>query len=270
MNNVQRKTIINELCKNIINLNASEFEHIGHAFVELQEKKDLIHRGLTIEGKPSGYTVDTFDDARTLVAEYSTEINYFKKPYEKICNDVKHAKSEATNLRKLYLISSQECDNSQWNDVSNTVKNELKDTTIEFYIIDKRRLAEKIIDLLCDNTEKMILFQDYLPSIKSWWETYQFSHNIPEFCNYIENQENQEKIVQSLTQYSIILLHGLSGVGKSYITQWYASTYKKEYENIFWVDGADLDTISSFSSIEIKRLGISCNLMGKFNAGKIF
>ena len=112
-----KKRIVKSLIEEILCLDPIELELVGHNIVSIIECKRMIHHGINKDYKPSGYTVDSFTDDSTIVAEYSTEKDYFvdstpnaSPTYGKIFNDITHAISH-NKLRKpnkIYLISNQE------------------------------------------------------------------------------------------------------------------------------------------------------------------
>ena len=112
-----KQKIEKNLIEEIKNLSATDLEQVGNYLLSVLEGKQLIHHGTNKEGRPCGYTVDSFSQDATIVGEYSVEKDYFTdysetdgiRCYRKIHKDIQHAISHSgENLIKIYLVTSQE------------------------------------------------------------------------------------------------------------------------------------------------------------------
>ena len=108
------KDLINEIeC-----LAPVDLEILGHKMISILEGEDLVHHGINKDHRPSGYTVDTFSSDSSIIAEYSTDRDYFsdyvtRKPndsYKKIHKDINHALNHTlpSAIEKIYLVCSHE------------------------------------------------------------------------------------------------------------------------------------------------------------------
>lgn len=269
MNKNLKQTVIKLAIENIQSLNATDFEIVSHNCIALLENKPLLHRGLNKHGNPAGYTVDSFDDAREIVGEYSTEPAYFTKD-DKIQNDINHAIAQTLTLKKLYLVANQECPNGRWKNVKSIADSLLKNKNVEYRIFDSRRLAESIVDILIKNTNYYDKFTNFIPYLENLRNSQCFSNAIPQFQGYIENPGGELALERIVDDAQLILIHGISGSGKSFLANWYAKKHCTEdyYDNIYWINGQDLNNISTFSDTPIYRLGYHCNFSAIFNMGK--
>lgn len=94
-----RQRIENNLIDEIKNLSATDLEYVGNHMLSVSEKVHLVHHGINKEGRPIGYTVDSFSQDASIVGEYSVQKDYFtdyvdingEEYYKKIHNDVVHA-----------------------------------------------------------------------------------------------------------------------------------------------------------------------------------
>ena len=128
-------------------LDAVLFEKLCHHLIcAIEKDQSLIYRGSNFDGKPVGYTVDSFSFGGKLTGEYSTDKAYFKSPYTKPAHDTNHALGRASGpIEKLYLLSNQVCPNGHFPDVEAAVKNADPDCRIcEPIIFDARKIAEEI------------------------------------------------------------------------------------------------------------------------------
>jgi hypothetical protein len=130
---------------------AGNFERFGHAFLEGLLGAKLIHRGTTVGGNPVGYTVDTYSNQGTLVAEYSVERDYFGEGLGKPKRDFDHALEWNVAVKRVHLLSSQTAGPKAYGDaVTASAKWDRKGASdVEVTIYDARRIAELIVkDLL--------------------------------------------------------------------------------------------------------------------------
>ena len=272
-----RRVAVLKLTEDLHALNGAEFEQVGHHLVSTLEGKLLIHRGLNASAKPVGYTVDTFDGSRTIVAEYSTEVNYFSDPYTKIRTDAAHARGQAADLIKLYLLSNQDCPESHWEDAGNAAKaavaatgaGKTNATTVTVELFDARRVAETIYDQVVAKTVLYGVFVEFLPSLEAVWRDFQFACNLPPIpSDYVGDQKREDGLMAALLSDPVVVVHGISGIGKSYLIRNVVSHLQADYENILWLTGDDLGRSPSFSAVRVERLGTAFNLTGQFNATK--
>ncbi|MDD3695028.1 MAG: hypothetical protein PHG44_03570 [Lentisphaeria bacterium] len=255
-----------KLADNLANLNASELELVGHMLVSAIEGRILVHRGLNAQAKPVGYTVDTFDGNRTVVAEYSTEADYFSPPFDKIQKDTRHACDQAADLQHLYLVSNSACQNSNWEGVVQAVKSIWAKPEGKVNILDSRLLAESIYKQVVEKTVLYEGFADFLPSLEAVWRDHNFAYNRPQPpSDYVQDSDRESMLLGAIANYPIVVVHGISGIGKSYLLR-SALAGLDGFDNVVWLSGDDIPGSSgSFSSVTVGRLGMSFNLAGQFN-----
>ena len=91
-----KQRIEKNLIEEIKSLSATDLEKVGHYLLSVLEEKELVHHGINKEGRPCGYTVDSFSQDATIVGEYSVEKDYFtdyseedgRRCYKKIHKDI--------------------------------------------------------------------------------------------------------------------------------------------------------------------------------------
>lgn len=255
-----KQAAVSALVKDIEQLDATGIEYVGHCLLQAIEGVSLIHRGLNTDGKPVGYTLDTFSANRSIIGEYSTEAGYFDDPFKKLKGDCQHAVKLAPQFSLLYLISNQPCRNTDWLLVSKAVKAELGEKAT-FEIYDRDRLANDIYDHAVIKNSMVEYFADFLPSLWRVWTENAISHAVPESpLDYVDDETRTQVIANSLAKESIVAVHGISGTGKSYASIAYASKHKDAFRNVIWVSGKELDGIGSLKAVKIARLGVDVNL----------
>ncbi|TDU68131.1 hypothetical protein EI77_03248 [Prosthecobacter fusiformis] len=220
----------------------------------------LIHRGLNRDGKPVGYTVDTFSTDRTLVGEYSSEAGYFESPFTKLCADCHHVKNQAPQVRFLYLISTQACRNSDWPKVLNAAFNVIGDE-VKLEIYDRDRIALEIYDRAIKENNLVEYFADFLPSLWKAWTEHAISHAVPDLPpDYVDDQVRTTVLNDALSANQVVAINGISGSGKSYAATAYAKTSHVAFRNVFWISGKDIEGLQSLQAVTVARLGVSINL----------
>ena len=252
MGNLQKmkQAAVKSLERDVANLDASDLEILGHRIVELLEEKQLIHRGLNRDGKPVGYTVDTFSGDRTVIAEYSTEQGYFEKDYHKLRQDCQHARQKAPSNKKLYLISNQPCDNSAWPTVSEAIVEEVGDE-LAYEPFDARRLATVIYDQVLAKNNLVEYFADSLPSLWTAWTEHVVSNSAPETPrDFIHDEARANVIVDATRDHVRVAVQGISGTGKTYSVIEYVKEHSVEYRNTVWIGGEELAGVGNFAAVE--------------------
>jgi len=266
MNERIRRRAVDQLSIDINYLTPSEFEMVGHMLVSAIEDRPLVHRGLNPQAKPVGYTVDTFDGNRTVVAEYSTEANYFTPPFDKIKKDTCHACSRATDLARPYLVNNDKCQNSNWEGAVQAAKSTWNNPNGKIELYDSRRLAESIYEQVVAKTILYEAFVQFLPSLETVWRDFQFDYNRPQPpSDYVRDKDREDDLLETICDHPVVVIHGISGIGKSYLLR-SVSAKLTCFDNVIWLNGDEVPKkTNSFVSVTGSRGGNSFNLAGQFN-----
>lgn len=260
-----KQAAVNQIEQDLASIGSADLEFVGHSLIKLLEDRDMIHRGLNRDAKPVGYTVDTFSDDRTIVGEYSTDADYFEKPYDKIKGDSQHAKDHAPNCKKVYLISNRGVGNSDWKEIEPAAKNKLP-AGADALIYDGRRLSEAIYDQVIEKNNLVEYFADFLPSLLKIWTENAISHAVPETpFDYVADEARTKAIAELLVNHRAVAVHGISGTGKSYAAIDYSSKHEGSFRNIIWVTGRELEGVGNLSAVNIARMGVDINLASKLS-----
>lgn len=269
MNDFLKKSYLSRLIKALSLLNGSEFEKLGHSVLQQILNCRLNHRGLTISGAPSGYTVDSYSDDLTIIGEYSVENDYFSKGFAKILKDLKHALDTSSNLKTLYLFTSQLPGPKQSIDVRRTINNVIssvnRDVNVE--IFDANNIANYLISKLgeMDSSSDLVI---YLPELENILHEHVMTNTIPQVKgNYLYRSEEDETL-SILEKENVVLIHGISGIGKTEIAISVANKIKNQFEMTVWIDGKDVYP-ESLTSIYVERARFKQNLIGLFHRRKL-
>lgn len=268
-----KKRIIAGLIEEMASIGATELELAGHAVVQLIEGKRLVHHGLNTDYRPVGYTVDTFSQDGTVVAEYSTDKSYFTdsskkgKPayFKKIFTDIEHALGHS-NPKKIYLLTSQEEPESFRQKFLQTQHGKNYSDRLE--ILDGRELAKRIYEFCVKSQSDASFFADFFPDFAMNLDNYEYYGRVPSRC---ENHQSEEVILDSIRKHhatgrSVCVLHGLSGTGKTQAAIDYVHQTVDKIGNYIWIYGEDWKKDTSLSSIKRSRGGTPLNVAGAFNS----
>ena len=271
-----RQRIENNLIGEIKNLSATDLEYVGNHMLSVSEDVSLVHHGINKEGRPCGYTVDSFSQDVSIVGEYSVQKDYFTDYvdvngvgiYRKIHKDVDHAVSFSHGkVKKIYLISSQEEIPSFREKFYNT-KDFLENEGI-LNILDARVLAKEIYKQTVDCVENMNFYRAYFPNFVQEVENYEYYGKIPALCdNFCRDTKVLDKIDRHFEKFQICLLYGVSGSGKTQTAIEYVHYKAGEFQNYIWLAGEDWANGISLSAIQRTRGGVPINVVGLFNKAK--
>lgn len=267
---MSRQIIIYKLIEELKTLNANDFEKIGNYFLGIYTGREFINAGLNTNGKPVGYTVDSITFDSCLLAEYSTEIDYFSdKNYKKIKKDIDHARAfeGKGSVEKIYLISSQQ-EPTSFRKIFNQT-DLFKENQDILEIIDARILATHIFEQSVLQTSCRDFYSDFLSDFKKACEQYIEFGAVPEICdNYIEDNNIKNSIDKFFEKKDYCILYGLSGSGKTQLAKDYINSRKDNFDNYLWVDGRTITKDSSLKDIKGERIGAKINIVGTFNQYK--
>ena len=272
-----KKRIIKSLIGEIAGLEPLQLELAGHGLVELIENRKLIHHGINKDYKFVGYTVDTFSNGSTIIAQYSTDQKFFenegteKKPhFAKIEKDIegaeKHRKPGATT--RIYLLSTEEEPPSFRAKFNKTeVANKLGDALI---IIDARELAKHIYELSVANSNAATFFREFFAGFSQDLDNFAYYGRLPAQC---DNHQSDKGITDAIRQHfakgqSIAVLHGVSGSGKTQAAIDFVHHELKFFDSYIWIASGDWHPDVPLTAVHRSRGGAPINVAGMFNSAK--
>lgn len=265
-----KKRIIKSLIEEIICLDSTSLELVGHNIVSIIECKRMIHHGINKNYMPSGHTVDSFTDDSTIVTEYSTEQDYFSPAYNKISNDINHALDHCKpiGLKKIYLISSQEEPPSFRKKFNATPLFQSHGDKIIIY--DAREIGKLIYEQSIENPIYAAFYRQYFARFSQDLDNYEYYGKIPSQCEkYVSEASVQNAIQRHFAKgQNICILHGVSGSGKTQATIDYIHHNETNFENYIWITGDDWPQDTPLQAVQRTRGGSPINVSGIFNSSK--
>lgn len=272
-----KKRIVKSLIGEIAGLDPLQLELAGHGLVELIEDQKLIHQGINKDYKFVGYTVDTFSNGSTIIAQYSTDQDYFEnegtkeKPhFAKIENDIKgaekHRKPDAAT--KIYLLSTKEEPPSFRAKFNKTrVANRLGKA---LNIVDAGEMAERIYELSIANQNAATFFREFFAGFSQDLDNFAYYGKLPAQC---DNHQSDKAITDAIRQHfakgqNIAVLHGVSGSGKTQAAIDFVRQESKSFESYIWLASGDWHPDVPLTAVHRSRGGAAINVVGMFNSAK--
>lgn len=261
-----KSAFIGRLIKELENLTGPGFELFCHYLLENIVGSKLNYRGSTVEGAPTGYTVDTYSADLSLVGEYGSEKKYFSNNFNKPLSDVDHALKESSNLKIVYLFCNRQATNTELLSLSKEIVSKLdnlKRKNVEFEVYDGRRIATKLVELLNDMEYSSDLVIHF-PALEEIIDERSMTNSIPSVKMTNLKRDEEITALSILQKHSLLFLYGISGIGKTELAISIANQLKEKqvFEVIVWVDGRVINSIQSLNSLEIERVKSKQNILG--------
>lgn len=256
-----RKRVIGTLIDEIGVLTGGQFEQFCYRMMGVIHPVPWVERGTTVEGAPRGYTVDTSAEGSTLIAEMSSDSDYFHGDLAKPKRDLRHALSLHPDASHIWLLSSREAEAGETTKCANLATEFIKthESLKNVDILDARKIAEHIYDNL--ETERLVsTLTSYLPSIGRLADENAFSHRIPIYSDYQSRPELERIVINRLTNACCVVITGISGIGKTALAAHVAQKLRPNYDAVIWYDAHDLKNVAELSDTEVRRTGTRHNI----------
>jgi hypothetical protein len=257
----RRKQLMQQLLAAFAAMSATEWELLGHALAEHIAGVRLRHRGLTVAGNPRGYSVDSYSNDARIVAEYGTELGYFEdlsKPKE----DFEHARREAPHVETVLLLSNQEAGQTAMLDVAAWVDDVRLGTGILLDVYDANDIGDVILDdvLPRGRGDKIA---PYLEPIQRLLKEQAASHQMPSpRPGALPRPALESRIQAELDARHVVLLSGISGLGKSETAVSIATARVPLHDRVVWVGNPHLRSAAELEAIDVAHVGMLENLQG--------
>lgn len=248
----------------------SNFERCGYIISDHYfSDYEMMHKGTTVSGSPVGHIVDSVSYDAKVVAEYSTESNYFES-VKKIKKDTRHSfEHYAASLMELLLISNRECPPKMQTLLNRRASRIFRLTGKKVVVWDSRKVAEYIVDeMLFDEsmTERM---SHFLPSLVQIRNESILNLSLPKIDRkYIRREDVENIIGKKVSSGMSVVVTGLGGIGKSSIASAVARNVKDDFDLVIWIDASDLNRLEDLKAFDIHRNSHSVNLSGVLKGRK--
>ncbi len=264
--------LFNKIDRSLDVMDNIQFAEMAHYILEDMIGISLDRRGQSLDGEPVGYALDSTSPDTKIVVEYSRSKTYFTDSnLTKIDNDIKHCLDIAYDCEQIYLISNQTAGPLVYSEYSDYANVKSKELGKKITILDARKLSEYIVDNIITKQNEILIkkLTQYLPIIKKLNEEYIYTNTLPQNDeDFIERTDNKRDILELLNQNNHVLLHGISGIGKTDIAKDIAKELHEEY-SIVWIDGSILNKPEDLKATKIERYNVSQNIIGLMNNSKV-
>lgn len=264
-----RKQLTHQLLAALAAMSATDFELLGHELAEQITGVRLRHRGLSVSGNPSGYTVDSYSNGATVVAECGTDPDYFES-LEKPKNDFEHALREAPQVETVLLLSNRVAGNTAMLDVA-AWENEIRMTTgILVDVYDARELVDVILDDILPRG-RAAMIAPHLEPIRHLLQEQAASHRVPApRPGALPRRGLEARIKAELEAQRVVLLSGMSGLGKTETAVTVASDRESLRDRVVWVTSPKLNSAAELEAVDVAQVGLLENLRGMLETRSCF
>ena len=256
--NLLHKNFIVSFIEEVSTLNGTEFEFLCVPVLALILDKTIEHKGHNPKGKPVGYTADLLSIEDGVIGQCGTEPNYFND-LDKPIKDIESAIKNHPNSKTIYLFANQRCTGRNLTSLKTRIKSE-KHIKAKIKIYDSEKIAKRVLKSI-GISSKIDYVLEFLPKTKEFFKILPESNKLPALnLDYINRDEEQE-IVNLLSNLNYIQIYGISGIGKSEISKAIAGIIRKEYDTIVWLDGEVLAKNNcGLSSVQILKFNSNINI----------
>lgn len=262
------------LIQEIEGLNSSQFERLCYILVDALSGRSLIHKGIDSRGRPRRSTVDSYSDDGTIVGEYSVDRNYFSN-LSKPEGDIDHALREHPQVQKIYLLAGVQIRPSEGKGMAalcSKMQKRFQGKQGKIIWYDAERIARYILKDLLTQTELVRKISEFLPTLNSIYLSSPDTAVFPKLPqNYQVNPVAVEKAYQMLSTSQVLLLTGISGVGKSTFAVKLATKLleSEQLDTAYFIDSArQIESCRDLSAADCELGGQKINLIGTLQTRK--
>ena len=101
-----------------------------------------------------------------------------------------------------------------------------------------------------------------MPCIETFRSEYAFSQLLPRLHPEYVRRSEEADLRRLIEQEQIVIVHGLSGTGKSDLCCAVAWDLKPKFDTVVWLDARDLKRVEDLGSLSLHRFGAPQNLLG--------
>lgn len=262
-----RKMLITE----INGMGESDFHHVCIEYLSHKHKQRFINSGINKRGRPLGHDLDGISPDSSISGEFSVDQDYFTGKFSKLRGDLEHSLSRNPRPKTIILISSQSVGNiaRKTLQVYLKVMSVSKGRNISF--VDANQLVDEMIDMSAKSHAFYEACAPYMSIFRQLMVLFGSENQFPNLTEDYCSRPLEEKTVRELIQNNqIVLLHGVSGIGKSQIAIKTKDSMKRGFDFVVWINGNDLNDLTSLSSYTMRRYGNSYDIRALLAESDVF
>lgn len=244
------------------------FERFGAKFLDHHLDAALVHRGLNAQLSPVGHTIDSYDDAGTVGAEYSIDQEYFAGSMSKARDDLLHVLRKHPTVVDIYLLSSRKAGEGVIPAFTQRTQHWPGMRARALHVYDARRIAEVIVDELLPSDAAIDDLVEHLPALAAIIDDAAASLAVPGVdSRHVDRPEVGAIIAAALAARGpVATIAGIGGLGKSEAAAAYAEEHRERYDTCMWIDGDTLRRAADLKAIALWRGGDSRNVAAMLRA----
>lgn len=244
------------------------FERFGAKFLDHHLDVALVHRGLNAQLSPVGHTIDSYDDAGRVGAEYSIDQDYFSGSMPKATDDLLHVLRKHPAVADIYLLSSRKAGEGVIPAFAQRTEHWPGMLARALHVYDARRIAEVIVDELLSSDAAIDDLMEHLPALAAIIDDAAASLAVPGIdSRHVDRPEVSAMIAAALAARGpVVTVAGIGGLGKSQAAAAYAEEHRGQYDTCMWIDGDTLRRTTDLKAIALWRGGDSRNVAAMLRA----
>ena len=247
-----RKVIIEEINR----IEPGEFHHLCIEYLSERFNQRFVNSGVNKRNRPVAYDLDGISPDSSVAGEFSVDQDYFKKGLSKLRYDLNHSLARIPGPTEIILISSQSASNLERRQIQKYLKYISFLTKKEISFIDANQLADEIIHFSSKSSTFYEACAPYLIAFRQIMILFGAENLFPSnLTDYKERKSSERDLAEAINKNQIVLLHGLSGIGKSELVIKSRSLIGLKFDHLIWVNGDELRDLASLSSYTLKRFG---------------
>ena len=253
------------LTQEIEKLGSSQFERLCYILVDVMSGARLIHRGTGPRGQPRRSTVDSYSANGRIVGEYSVDQKYFCD-LDKPRGDIQHALAEHPQVEKIYLLSGVCLKPSEGKAMTSLCDKMQETHSVEIFWYDAEEIAKYILKELLPQTMIIGKLLEFLPSLNNIYLSHPNTAVLPKLPqNYQTASDTISEAYEVLASRHLLLLTGISGIGKSALSVKLASVLLKreQLDTAYFIDSViQIKSYRDLSAAYCELGGQKINLLG--------
>jgi hypothetical protein len=265
----KRKTeLIGRLTKGIGHI-STDFEKFGGLCLEALLDTPMIHQGINRRGYPVSGVIDSVSEDGEVAAEYSDMSGYFNGDMAKARDDLRKAVRRRPSARHIYLLSGQPRKGKAAAAFENRVLRWKGMAGKELHLWGAEEIATRIVDDLLFDDVAIRRLGHYLPELQRIQGEEAFGSRAPApDRNRLPRDDVDEEIVKRLQHRPVLVLSGMSGLGKSDAARAYAQRHEDEYRLVIWLERDEVPRIEKLHALPLERGGDTRNVAHLLKTGK--
>ncbi len=264
----RKKEQIDRLAKGIRFI-SNDFEKFGGIFIEALLEIPMNHQGINLLGYPVAGVVDSVSESGQVAVEFGDTSAYFSGTMVKARADLRKALRRQPSARHLFLLSGRPKKPRIAAAFVKRVRKWKGMVGKNLHLWGAEQIAAKIINDLMFNDVAIRRLAVYLPELKRIRDEEAVGRLAPApDRDRIERGDIDREIGRRLKENPVLVLSGMSGLGKSDAAAAYAQRHEDEYNLVVWLERDEVTRIEKLHALPLERGGDTRNIAHLLKTGK--